>query len=73
MKTLNFVLGTEEEIQVGKNYYFGQLWDGQSGEANELLESGTVSPDEENVVSFEVLEEDPDDICKTLVKVTDIY
>lgn len=72
MKTLNYVLGRERKIEIGQEYYFGQLWDGE-GDGEELLESGTVSPDEENVVAFEVLEEDPDDICKTLVKVTDIY
>lgn len=73
MMTLSYVLGNIEEIKIGQKYYFGQLWDGESGDASELLESGAVSPDEENVVAFEVLEEDPDDICKTLVKVTDIY
>ena len=72
MKTLSYILGKIEEIEIDKEYYFGQLWDGE-GDGEELLESGTVSPDEENVVAFEVLEENPDDICKTLVKVTDIY
>lgn len=68
MKTLSYVLGKIEEIQIGQEYYFGQLWDGE-----ELLESGAISPDNESTVAFEVLEEDPDDICKTIVKVTDIY
>ena len=72
MKTLNFVLGTEEEIQVGKNYYFGQLWDGEEGNAEELLESGAVSPDDENVVAFEIVKT-ADDLLQTVVKVTDIY
>lgn len=72
MKTLSYVLGKEKEIEIGQEYYFGQLWDGQSGEANELLESGAVSPDEENVVAFEVTEKAQNPL-ETLVKVTDIY
>ena len=72
MKTLSYILGKIEEIEIDKEYYFGQLWDGE-GDGEELLESGTVSPDSENVVAFEILEEDPDDICRTLVKVLDIY
>ena len=72
MKTLSYILEKIEEIEIDKEYYFGQLWDGE-GDGEELIESGTVSPDNENVVAFEVLEENPDDICKTLVKVTDIY
>ncbi len=72
MKTLSYVLGEEREIEIGQKYYFGQLWAGE-GAGEELLESGTVSPDNESVVAFEILEEDPDDICTTLVKVLDIY
>ena len=72
MKTLNYILEQERKIEIGQEYYFGQLWDGQSGEANELLESGAVSPDEENVIAFEVIEKS-DNPLETLVKVTDIY
>lgn len=71
MKTLSYVLGQEREIEVGQEYYFGQLWDGE-GDGEELLESGDVSPDEENVVAFEIVE-NADDPLETLVKVTDIY
>ena len=28
MKTLSYILGSEEEIVINKEYYFGQLWDG---------------------------------------------
>lgn len=72
MRTLGYILGQEREIEIGQEYHFGQLWDGE-GDGEELLESGTVSPDNESVVAFEILEEDPDDICRTLVKVLDIY
>ena len=71
MKTLSYVLGTEREIEIGQECYFGQLWDGK-GDGEELLESGAVSPDEENVIAFEVIE-NADDPLETLVKVTDIY
>ena len=71
MKTLSYVLGTEREIEIGQEYYFGQIWDGE-GDGEELLESGAVSPDGENVIAFEVIE-NADDPLETLVKVTDIY
>ena len=72
MKTLSYVLGEEKEIEIGQEYYFGQLWDGENGEAHELLESGAVSPDEENVLAFEIVEKAMNPL-ETLVKVTDIY
>ena len=71
MKTLSYVLGQERKIEIGQEYYFGQLWDGE-GDGEELLESGAVSPDGENVIAFEVIE-NADDPLETLVKVTDIY
>lgn len=71
MRTLSYVLGQEREIEIGQEYYFGQLWDG-NGDGDELLESGTVSPDGENVIAFDVIE-NADDPLETLVKVTDIY
>lgn len=72
MKTLNYILGSEKEIEIGQAYYFGQLWDGEDGNAEELLEDGSVSPDGENVVTFDILESTGDPL-QTLVKVTDIY
>ena len=71
MKTLSYVLGQEREIEIGQEYYFGQLWDGE-GDGEELMESGAVSPDGENVIAFDVIE-NADDPLETLVKVTDIY
>ena len=71
MKTLSYILGSEEEIKINKEYYFGQLWDG-NGDGEELLESGAISPDGENVVSFEVIKK-ANDILETVVKVTDMY
>lgn len=60
-----------EEIEKGKTYYFGQLWDGE-GDGEELLNSGAISPDNENVVAFEIVEENSE-ICNTVIRVTDIY
>ena len=71
MKTLTYILGSEEEIVINKEYYFGQLWDG-NGDGEELLESGAISPDGENVVSFEVVKK-ANDILETIVRVTDMY
>lgn len=71
MKTLNYVLGNSEEIEIGQEYYFGQLWDGE-GDGEELLESGTISPDNESIVAFEVAEK-ADDLTQIVVKVIDIY
>ena len=71
MKTLTYILGSEEEIVINKEYYFGQLWDG-NGDGEELLESGAISPYGENVVSFEVVKK-ANDILETIVRVTDMY
>lgn len=71
METLSYYKGYEEEIKVGESYFFGQMWDG-SGDGDELLESGSISPDGENVVDFTVVEK-ASDIMDTLVKVTGIY
>ena len=60
-----------EEITIGMEVRFTELWNG-NGDGEELLQSGAISPDNENVVAFEVIEEDSD-ILNTLVRVTDIY
>lgn len=71
MKTLSYILGAEQEIEVGSELYFGQLWDGD-GDGQELLESGTINTDNENVVAFDVVEEN-ENILNAVVRVTDIY
>ena len=50
---------------------FADIWDG-NGDGEELLHSGAISPDNENVISFDVIEENSN-ILNTIVKVTDIY
>lgn len=64
--------GTDKEIRVGKEYELRELWDGEFGDVEDILKCGTVSPDEENVVAFEIVEEDNEPMFTT-VKVTDIY
>ena len=71
MKILSYILGSsEEKIIINGEYYFGQLWDG-NGNGEELLESGAISPDGENIVVLEVVKR-AEDILETIVKVTDI-
>lgn len=71
MNTLSYIRGSEEEIEIGGEYYFGQLWDG-TGDGEELLESGAIEVEEDLVVVFEIIEAD-EKIMDTLVKITDIY
>lgn len=60
-----------EEITIGMEVRFTELWDG-NGDGEELLQSGAISLDNDNVVAFEVVEENSD-ILRTVVRVTDIY
>lgn len=74
MKTLSYVYGTAQEIEIGAKLYFGQLWDGD-GDGEELLNSSAIAvwdDGNENVVAFEIVEQD-EDILNTVVRVTDIY
>lgn len=71
MKTLSYVGCSEEEIVKGGQYLFGQLWDGNS-DSNELLDSGSVSPNNESIVVFNIVTRDENPL-DTLVEVTDIY
>lgn len=73
LNTLSYVLGAENTIEAGKEYYFGQLWDG-NGDGEELLDSGAIAvyqDGEEYIVDFEI-SESAEDILQTLVKVTGI-
>jgi hypothetical protein len=73
LNTLSYVLGAENTIEAGKEYYFGQLWDG-NGDGEELLDSGAIAvyqDSEEYIVDFEI-SESAEDILQTLVKVTGI-
>lgn len=67
-----WTIESEQLIEIGMTVRFGELFDGDSDDVDELLEDGTVSADNENVVEFEIVERD-DNWLDTLVKVTDIY
>ena len=71
MKSLSYILGSEEKIIINGEYYFGQPWDGK-GDGEELLESGAISPDGENIVAFAVVKK-ANDILEKMVRVTDMY
>ena len=70
MLTISYVYGEKEEIELGKTYYFGEIWDGM-GDGEELLKSGTISLDDV-LIDFEVIEENTD-ILKSIVRVIGIY
>lgn len=73
LNTLSYVLGAENTIEANKEYYFGQLWDG-NGDGEELLESEAIAvyqDGEEYIVDFEILES-AEDILQTRVKVIGI-
>lgn len=74
MKTLDYIYGGTEEIEIGNKYYFGQLCEGDA-EVDELLESGAIAVyDDEGeyiICDFEIVEKD-DDIFNTIIVVTDI-
>lgn len=56
LNTLSYVYGQNDTIEVGEEYYFGQLWDG-NGDGEELLESGAIAvyqDGEEYIVDFEI-------------------
>ena len=73
LNPLSYVYGQNDTIEVGEEYYFGQLWYG-NGDGEELLESGAIAvyqDGEEFSVDFEILET-AEDILQTRVKVTGI-
>ena len=73
LNTSSYVYGQNDIIEVGEEYYFGQLWDGD-GDGEELIESEAIAiyqDGEEYIVDFEILES-AEDILQTRVKVTGI-
>ena len=61
METLSYLRGREREIEIGEEYYLGQLWDGDD-------EDGTPV-----IVGFTYEELDPEELLDTVVTVTDIF
>lgn len=72
LNTLSYVLCSEDTIEAGKEYFFGQLWDG-NGDGEELIESEAIAvyQDGEFIVDFEIVEP-AENILQTVVKVTGI-
>lgn len=73
LNTLSYVYGQNDTIEVGEEYYFGQLWDGD-GDGEELIESEAIAvyqDGEELIIDFEILEP-AEDILQTRVKVIGI-
>ena len=73
LNTSSYVYGQNDTLEVGEEYYFGQLWDGD-GDGEELIESEAIAiyqDGEEYIVDFEILES-AEDILQTRVKVTGI-
>lgn len=73
LNTLSYVLGTEDTIEIGKEFFFDQLWEG-NGDGEEPIESGAIAvyqDDEEYIVDFEILETAEDNL-QTRVKVIGI-
>ena len=68
-------LENREEIKVGMEVRFAELWDG-NGEGEELIESGAIAvwdeqTESEDTVWFKIIKP-AEDILNTLVRVTDI-
>lgn len=80
METLSYLRGREREIEIGEEYYLGQLWDG-SGDVEDIIEedgegSVWVVNDEDGmpmIVGFTYEELDPEELMDTVVTVTDIF
>lgn len=70
MRTLNYIRGKREEIQVGKLLYFGQVWDG-IGDGEGLLEDGCIAVGEDEV-KFKVVGKNKN-VMDTIIRITDIY
>lgn len=80
METLSYLRGKEREIEIGEEYYLGQLWDG-SGDVEDIIEedgegSVWVVNDEDGmpmIVGSTYEELDPEELMDTVVTVTDIF
>lgn len=64
-------------IEIGEELRFADLWQSETGDEEELLDSGCcwVGDDEDNmpiIADFEILRKDEEDLLNSLVKVTDI-
>lgn len=75
LRTESYIKSREslEFIEIDREYYFGELCDGD-GDINELLESGSIAVYEQEtckIVDFEIVIKDKN-VLDTVVKVLDI-
>lgn len=71
MKALSYINGSGKEIEEGRAYHFGEIWDGD-GDGKRLLKDGclyTYSEGEEIRIDFEVIQYS-EDVLEALVEVT---
>lgn len=64
-------------IKIGEEIRFADLWQSETGDEKELLDSGCcwVGDDENNtpiIADFEILQKDEENLVRSLVKITDI-
>ena len=59
-----------KDLELGMIVKISEIWDGEFGDIDEILESGAISPDEENVISFDVVKNDGID---SIIEIKDIY
>lgn len=77
IKTESYIKSmNEENVKIGHKYYWGELTDG-SPAANDSLSDGVIAmynaeTADTVVVTFEMIEFDPDNIMDSIVLVTDI-
>lgn len=80
MKTFSYLMGREREIEIGEDYYLGQLWDG-SGDIEDIIEGNRegsvwVGDDEDGmpvIVTFTYDKLDHEEPMNTVVTVTNIF
>ncbi len=69
--TLSYIEQTSNYIETNYIYRFGEVWNGE-GDGKESLYSESISPDNEHIIDFIVMEEDEDDILESKILITNI-
>lgn len=74
----SFIMDNGNEIEVEEEIRFTDLWQDETGDLDELLESGSVcigctEDDLPVIAGFEIVEYDVEEPVKTLVKITEFY
>lgn len=80
MRTVSYLMGKEREIEIGEEYYLGQLWDG-SGDIEDIIDGNRegsvwIGDDEDGmpvIVAFTYDKLDNEEPMDTVVTVTNIF